>query len=66
MFKSIALSILKYTVNVTMWDNMSMDREEEKEEAVDMWLLAKTLKKKGIANSTIEKILWLYKNKIKS
>ena len=49
-----------------MWDNMSMDREEEKEEAVDMWLLAKTLKKKGIANSTIEKILWLYKNKIKS
>lgn len=62
MFKSIALSILKHIVNVTMWDDVSMDREEEKEEAVDMWLLAKTLKKKGIANSTIEKILWLYKN----
>jgi len=39
-----------------------MDREEEKEEAVDMWLLAKTLKKKGLSNSTIERILWLYKH----
>jgi hypothetical protein len=33
-----------------------------KEEAVDLWLLAKTLKKKGISNSTIERILWLNKN----
>jgi len=39
-----------------------MDREEEKEEAVDLWLLAKTLKKKGISISTIERILWLYKH----
>jgi hypothetical protein len=39
-----------------------MSTEEEKEEAVDLWLLAKKLKKRGISNSTIEKILWLYKN----
>jgi hypothetical protein len=62
VFKSIALSILKYIVNVTIWNDVSMDMEEEKEEAVDLWLLAKTLKKKGISNSTIERILWLYKN----
>jgi len=39
-----------------------MDTKEETEEAVDLWLLAKKLKKKGVSNSTIEKILWLYKN----
>lgn len=39
-----------------------MDREEEKEKAVDLWLLAKTLKKKGISISTIERILRLYKH----
>ncbi len=43
-----------------------MDRDEEKEEAVDLWLLAKTLKKKGISNSMIEKILWLYRNSNKN
>jgi hypothetical protein len=41
---------------------MSMGIEEEKEEAVGLWLLAKKLKKRGVSNSTIEKILWLYKN----
>jgi len=39
-----------------------MGTEEEKEEAVDLWLLAKTLKKRGVSNSMIEKILRLYKN----
>jgi hypothetical protein len=59
LFKSIALSILKHIVKL---EEVSMDREEEKEEAVDLWLLAKTLKKKGISISTIERILWLYKH----
>jgi len=39
-----------------------VDKKEEKEETVDLWLLAKSLKKRGISNSTIEKILRLYKN----
>jgi hypothetical protein len=61
VFKSIAF-VLKHIVNVTIWDDVSMDTAEEKEEAVDLWLSAKTLKKKGISNSTIERVLWLYKN----
>lgn len=33
----------------------------ETEEAVDMWLLAKKLKKRGASNSMIQKVLRLYK-----